>query len=641
MPLKEIDTIMKKHVIWIAFLLFHSFLASQTITEEDKQKLIQALDTAECSDRFHAIAKIVDDSVYEALPTIERTIFSQSADIVVEMLHALDKFQSSNLPTIAKRIFDSSGVIVQIPCTDGTLSIPSISNLDKLKYEALWSLFHSGDYSHVPQYFALLNEDVHNSDLFGELLPLVIQHVPIYADSAKQKLLWNVGNASVNINRWSALYNLERLYGNPLSFDLVSIASANSNGWIRMLAIEGLFRFGYPDVKPFLIQRLHAETEPTIRGTIADSLLLRFGTPTDYEAVRQYLLTEQDTITKDVRNARLRDFRPPHPFVSASLLSLTDTLHSNVTELQTLNWIGDANFISTLSNYISSAKSSISQHDSSSARQQLVSFQQAVDREYRDSTNITPAFVTVEGWKFLYYNAQYIIERLPSSPHVNIKLVNSLGTKLSGGALQYYEGTWKDAVNNNDGTFTVNTSQQTLSLRMTYAYGTQTKSNVAVGSGTVVFQTVNTQVKLQNSQGSLIDTGTVQYYAGAWRNFGMTINGIATKELLPANYSFRMIYAHVSNDKTQDVGKNGTMNFSTVLCTVRVKDLQNNPVNNAVVTYYSGAWRQFGNTINGDITKELFSGNLQFRAKLGSVHQDKTQNLSANPSVEITLNVGQ
>jgi len=113
------------------------------------------------------------------------------------------------------------------------------------------------------------------------------------------------------------------------------------------------------------------------------------------------------------------------------------------------------------------------------------------------------------------------------------------------------------------------------------------------------------------------------------------------RELLPNSYPFRMTYAFGSNDKTQDVGSNNTVAFSTVLATVNVVNTQNNPVNNAVVTYYSGAWRSFGSTVNGNATKELLPANLQFRAQSGSVLQNKTQDLSTNPVIVITLNVGQ
>ena len=83
------------------------------------------------------------------------------------------------------------------------------------------------------------------------------------------------------------------------------------------------------------------------------------------------------------------------------------------------------------------------------------------------------------------------------------------------------------------------------------------------------------------------------------------------------------------------------MDFSTVLCSVKVSKTSNNePINNADVKYYSGAWRNLGTTtVNGIATKELLPKNLSFRATFGNVSQDKQQDISVNSLVEILLNV--
>jgi hypothetical protein len=98
-----------------------------------------------------------------------------------------------------------------------------------------------------------------------------------------------------------------------------------------------------------------------------------------------------------------------------------------------------------------------------------------------------------------------------------------------------------------------------------------------------------------------------------------------------------MTYEYVSIDKAQDISSNNTVSFLTVLCTIRVKNSQNQLVNNAMASYYSGAWRQIGNTVNGVITKELLPVNLSFRVKLGTQQQDKQQNLSTNNVVEFGI----
>ena len=225
--------------------------------------------------------------------------------------------------------------------------------------------------------------------------------------------------------------------------------------------------------------------------------------------------------------------------------------------------------------------------------------------------------------------------------NAQVQLRNSNETLLDTGTVQYYAGLWRTFGTTTDGIATKELLAGSYSFRMTYGYASIDTVQDLNTNPTVVFKTTNAQVQLKNSQGNFIDQGTVQYYAGAWRTFGTISNGIATKELLPTNYSFRMTYAYGSSDKAQNIGSNNTVLFSTVLATVSVKNMQNNPVNNAIVTYYSGAWRTFGTTVNGQAVKELLPINLQFRAKLGTAQADKTQNLLTNPLVEIQLNVAQ
>ena len=93
----------------------------------------------------------------------------------------------------------------------------------------------------------------------------------------------------------------------------------------------------------------------------------------------------------------------------------------------------------------------------------------------------------------------------------------------------------------------------------------------------------------------------------------------------------------ISNEKAQNVGANSTVGFSTVLCTIRVRDSQNQPVDNAAASYYSGGWRLFGSTANGEITKELLPANLTFRINYNGTQQDKTQNLSTNNIVDFII----
>jgi hypothetical protein len=317
---------------------------------------------------------------------------------------------------------------------------------------------------------------------------------------------------------------------------------------------------------------------------------------------------------------------PLNPFVPLDFL---DTLTSYTTQSRTLGWIKDQPTANKYLGYFASAKTKLTQKDSVGARTVLLQVLHDVDI---DST----ASLSSEAYALLRFNTEYLVSILPqaqSAPFFAVKLVSSSGAKLTSGALQYYDGSWKDAVNNNDGTFTIASTAKTLSLRMAYEYGTQTKSNVPISTDTIVFQTVNAQIQLQNRSGALIDTGSVQYYAGAWRNLGTTINGTAAKELLPANYSFRMTYAYASKDKQQDISTNPTVVFQTVNAAVHLQNSQGALMDQGTVQYYSGAWRDLGTTTNGLANKELLPNNYSFRMTYAYASKDKQQDISTNPTV--------
>ncbi len=361
-------------------------------------------------------------------------------------------------------------------------------------------------------------------------------------------------------------------------------------------------------------------------------------------------VTDPSSMTYQKREFFILAFVPVPPDSTKLTLDILNNLNNYVDSVYNYTWLGDLSFSNELKNILTTAKTNLQAGDSLACRVQVKTFQNLVDNVYKDSLNTDPRFVTIEGWKFLYWNAQYILDRLPepqTNPNLLVNLKNSLGVQIPASNVMYYESAtsgWKDAVNNGDGTFTVITTRPTISIRMFYEFANQTVHNVPAQNNIYTFQTVNAAVELRNSSGNLIpapsgDAGTVQYYAGAWRNFGTTTNGTAYKELLPVNYSFRMTYEYVPIDKQQDISVNSTVTFTTVLCTVKVTNTNNQPLAGASTKYYSTAWRDIGLTNSeGIITKELLPKNLSFRATYNNVSLDKQQDIGVNSLVEIQLN---
>jgi len=221
----------------------------------------------------------------------------------------------------------------------------------------------------------------------------------------------------------------------------------------------------------------------------------------------------------------------------------------------------------------------------------------------------------------------------PISTGLIINLLNSQNQPLTGGTLKYYEGGWREAMNNGDGTFRVETDLETVKLRMTYAHASVDMTDVTVNGGPVTFQTVPVQVELQDSQNQLMDEGSVKYYSGGWREFGSATGGIAEKELLQNSYKFRMTYGFASNDKTQNISIDPAVVFQTVPVQVELRDSQNQLMDEGLVKYYSGGWRTFGITSGGVAEKELLAKSYKFRMHYVFASTDQTQELSENETV--------
>ena len=370
-----------------------------------------------------------------------------------------------------------------------------------------------------------------------------------------------------------------------------------------------------------------------------ESISKKYLEPRFINFLNTLIISDTTSSTYQVRKYFLLFYAPVIPDSTKPTNDLLDNLYNYVDSVSYYHWLGDLTFSNELKNILITAKTNLQNGDSLACRVQVKTFQDLVDNVYKDSLNTDPRFVTIEGWKFLYWNAQYILDRLPeppANPNLIVNLKNSNGTLLTTGSLQYYEGGWKDAVSNGDGTFTVITTLPTVSLKMTYEYASFTVENIPAQNNTYTFQTVNAAVQLKNSLGNLIDVGTVQFYAGAWRTFGTTINGVAYKELLPLNYSFRMTYEYASIDKQQNLSVDPTVVFQTVNAAVQLKNSLSNLIDVGTVQYYAGTWRSFGTTSNGVAYKELLPLNYSFRMTYEYVSKDKQQNLSTNPIVDFT-----
>ena len=312
-----------------------------------------------------------------------------------------------------------------------------------------------------------------------------------------------------------------------------------------------------------------------------------------------------------------------------ALLDFVDSLINYNNQSYDLSWINDEPTYNKYNTYLQNAKTALEQNDTNSARIYLQNIITDVDI---DST----ANLTSEAYALLKFNTEYLLEQLPESveyPYLKVNFKDSQGNLLPESSLQYYESGWKEAISNDDGTYRVETEKSTVSLRIKHAGASQTVPNIGTQNNTFTFSTVSSKVQLKDSQGNLLEGGTVQYYASGWKEFGVAENGEVTKELLPKEYSFRMSYGGTSLDKKQNIGTDQTVVFQTVNANVQLKDSQDHLLDGGTVQYYASGWKEFGVAENGEVTKELLPKEYSFRMSYGGTSLDKKQNIGTDQTV--------
>ena len=217
--------------------------------------------------------------------------------------------------------------------------------------------------------------------------------------------------------------------------------------------------------------------------------------------------------------------------------------------------------------------------------------------------------------------------------NVKIQLKNSQGNLIDSGNVKYYAGSWRTVGDTSSGEISKELLPGSYTFGMTYEGTHKEKVQNTGTDAVVVFQTVNVKIQLKNSQGNLIDSGNVKYYAGSWRTVGDTSSGEISKELLPGSYTFGMSYEGTYNEKVQNTGTNAVVIFQSVNVKVQLKDGQGNLIDSGNVKYYAGSWRTIGNTSGGEINKELLSGTYTFRMTYGGTTKESLNNITTNQTI--------
>ena len=168
------------------------------------------------------------------------------------------------------------------------------------------------------------------------------------------------------------------------------------------------------DLNGLVKESLLTEPNEELRLFYVKVLLLGFATPSDYEFIKNYYQNENNDTIKSLIQYEINSFIPAPIDTSDSVIDLLNNLNNYIDSVSAYNWLYNLTFSNELKNILTTAKTNLQNGDSLACRVQVKLFQDLVHNVYKDSLNSDARFVTIEGWKFLYWNAQYIIDLLPA-----------------------------------------------------------------------------------------------------------------------------------------------------------------------------------------------------------------------------------
>ena len=396
--------ILVKFILLLLFTITQSSFGQEYPNQADKDMYISYLDSADLNIQGLGIDAIRFYHITEAIPAIEER-FWQKGEITQSLyLLILVELGSTNIESFALEYIDSAD--------NDSSRAPLIK-----KVEATRTLFLAGNFSTINYYWEWLDEykngKYKTSVGFLNALPEIIRNVPEDAERAKAELIYYANHSKNEYVRYTAITSLGDIYGDEMISLYVEIATTDEVSSNRYAAYEELVKLNYPDLHNFTKERLYSEPESLYRSDYADTLLVRYGAPEDYKYVHDYLNQEPDSEKRDWIRIGLDVFKPVELDTNAPTLTMLDTLTSYTNQCYGYEWLKDEAYKNELLNKITAAKNYLNVNDSVNSAIEIQTFQNSIAQVYSDSASSYPKYVSNEGYKFLYYYAQYILERLP------------------------------------------------------------------------------------------------------------------------------------------------------------------------------------------------------------------------------------
>ena len=367
---------------------------------QDFENCVDSLYSQSFLTRLFAVECINDLKIYSALDALGELLENQPPYLQVQFLNALYTLEDPKIRTRAHELIERA---------DGFGEDPEHPyNPLEAKVFATTILVYIGDFSTVNYAFEKLNQDEITTDdaLAFHLLPYIMDQIPSYKDEAKNILLGLLNNDDEYFRYYALLYLAEE-FGKEMNSELVNKLVNDNDLPTRFLALEYLFKQKYAGLNSLLKTQLIQDRTGVFRTAIADSLLQKFGEPSDLKAVIYYQPDEPDETARSLMGYAIDEFIPPKP-ASLNWQGMITKLLSYTNEFLEYGWIKNEATRDYYIQKLNAVKEAI-ENNSASAEACTIIDEQLLPKAEQD---LKDKLITTEGYKFLYYYTIYIKEEI-------------------------------------------------------------------------------------------------------------------------------------------------------------------------------------------------------------------------------------
>lgn len=373
------------------------------INSSKRESLIRQLHSKNYFESSSAVNQIIKNKVYEVLPIIQADFWRKDLidkEMYLEVMVGL-KYRFSKNYIYA--LYDS-------------IEEKAYKNIDSIdaKLNLTLLLFKLNDFSKIDYLHYNTNSPRgkrHNFmtiDTWWYLLD-----IPEYEQLAKSTLLRLIEESEYEHDRTRALFWLEEKYKGKITPALIELFPSLSNTYVKQIIIKDNLRYGdFKVVSNLLKETILRDTSEALKSTAAVYLFKHLNVPSNYLLIKKYIreLKYPKVFNYFVEKGVLGKPYLPKSFIKTE--EMIDSTISYLVQCKQYNWIGKKEFILKLKSKLSEARKSLISDDTTTCFNHIICFQNEINQTYKDSLNTDSRFVSVEGFMFLYWNAQYILDRL-------------------------------------------------------------------------------------------------------------------------------------------------------------------------------------------------------------------------------------